>query len=383
MSLWTAEKRMLALDGGGVRGIVSIAFLERIEELLKERSGRGDDFRLSDHFDLIGGTSTGAIIAAGIATGRTMAEVKSLYEELAPQVFHRSWWRIPHLAARFAARPLLRLLEEKLGDITLEDPAIKTRLAIIMKRVDTGSPWIVSNLPDQPYWKDREDGRRLGNRHFKLASVVRASTAAPSYFGPEPIALSDEVTGDFIDGGVTPYNSPVLPLLILATMRRYGLTWPLGPERLSLISIGTGSYRRRTSTAWKLAWKYGGWAPAWVPALAFAVSKPASLFAADTLLGLIEDSQEASLMLMQWLSEPESPWRLNSDILDLKGDLLVDQPLLSFQRYDILLEEAWLKEHCGKQLTEAEVKQLRRLDSPAAMSSLHSLATEAAKRQVR
>ena len=52
-------KRVLALDGGGVKGIVSIAFLEKMETLLRERSGRGNDFRLCDYFDLVGGTSTG------------------------------------------------------------------------------------------------------------------------------------------------------------------------------------------------------------------------------------------------------------------------------------------------------------------------------------
>ena len=71
----------------------------------------------------------------------------------------------------------------------------------------------------------------------------------------------------------------------------------------------------------------------------------------------------------------------NSDILDLKGDLLGGRQLLSFQRYDIMLEQDWLKEHCGRELTEAQVKQLCRLDRPAAMSTLYSLATEAAGRQ--
>ena len=54
-------KRILALDGGGVRGAITVAFLERIESLLWERYGR--DMRLGDFFDLVGGTSTGAIIS--------------------------------------------------------------------------------------------------------------------------------------------------------------------------------------------------------------------------------------------------------------------------------------------------------------------------------
>src|SRR5262245_31631659 len=56
-------KRILSLDGGGVKGIITIAFLEKIEEILKKRSCRGDNFRLSDYFDLVGGTSVGALLA--------------------------------------------------------------------------------------------------------------------------------------------------------------------------------------------------------------------------------------------------------------------------------------------------------------------------------
>ena len=59
------RKRILALDGGGVRGVVALAFLKEIERALAAQAGR--PVRLCDHFDLIGGTSTGAIIAAGLA----------------------------------------------------------------------------------------------------------------------------------------------------------------------------------------------------------------------------------------------------------------------------------------------------------------------------
>src|ERR1700730_2782186 len=57
-------KRMLCLDGGGVRGVITVAFLERIEQVLSEREGR--NIRLGDWFDLVGGTSTGAVIAGAL-----------------------------------------------------------------------------------------------------------------------------------------------------------------------------------------------------------------------------------------------------------------------------------------------------------------------------
>jgi len=84
-------KRILALDGGGVRGIVSLAFLERIETLLKERAG-GADFRLSDYFDLARGTSTGSIIATGLALGWPVGDLIELYLNLSQRGFRRRGW---------------------------------------------------------------------------------------------------------------------------------------------------------------------------------------------------------------------------------------------------------------------------------------------------
>ena len=80
-------KRILALDGGGVRGALTLSYLARIESLLRARYG-DSDLRLCDYFDLIGGTSTGAIIATGLAIGKTVAELQDLYRRLAIGIFH-------------------------------------------------------------------------------------------------------------------------------------------------------------------------------------------------------------------------------------------------------------------------------------------------------
>ena len=72
-------RKLLALDGGGIRGVLTLQVLIRMEELLRERSGQGDDFRLCNFFDYIGGTSTGAIIAAGLAIGMSAKELSDFY----------------------------------------------------------------------------------------------------------------------------------------------------------------------------------------------------------------------------------------------------------------------------------------------------------------
>src|ERR1700728_5474316 len=106
-------KRILALDGGGVRGALTVAFLERLEALLSERDGK--EVRLGDYFDFVGGTSTGAVIAGALALGYRTEQVKDFYVRLAPSAFKGRRWRIPLLQAKFDASDLRTQIEAVVG----------------------------------------------------------------------------------------------------------------------------------------------------------------------------------------------------------------------------------------------------------------------------
>jgi patatin-like phospholipase/acyl hydrolase len=82
-------KRILSIDGGGVRGALAVGILRRIEETLRQSHGR-PDMVLSDYFDLIGGASTAAIIAAAPPPGRDPANLEPLHRDLASKVFGQS-----------------------------------------------------------------------------------------------------------------------------------------------------------------------------------------------------------------------------------------------------------------------------------------------------
>ena len=73
------KHKILALDGGGIRGILTLEVLARMEEMLAEATGAGPAFRLCQFFDYVGGTSTGAIIAAGLAQGMSAKELPDFY----------------------------------------------------------------------------------------------------------------------------------------------------------------------------------------------------------------------------------------------------------------------------------------------------------------
>ena len=94
-------KRILALDGGGIRGALTLGFLKRMEDILRERAGGDPEFRLNDYFDLIAGTSTGSIIAAGLAVGFSVEKLQNIYQSLATEVFKKPIWRLGVLTSKF------------------------------------------------------------------------------------------------------------------------------------------------------------------------------------------------------------------------------------------------------------------------------------------
>ncbi len=76
--LATPTKRLLAIDGGGVRGLLAIEILGCLESVLRESLGRDETFRLADYFDFVGGTSTGAILATCLALGMPVAQIREI-----------------------------------------------------------------------------------------------------------------------------------------------------------------------------------------------------------------------------------------------------------------------------------------------------------------
>ncbi|MET4630908.1 putative acylesterase/phospholipase RssA [Bradyrhizobium sp. I1.8.5] len=112
----SGQKRLLSIDGGGIRGVLALAILRRIEDLLKRRCGRGD-FRLSDYFDYISGTSTGGIIAAGLALGKTVDEILVFYREAGAQMFVKANL-LRRLRYKFESEPLAEKLQNVFGAAT-------------------------------------------------------------------------------------------------------------------------------------------------------------------------------------------------------------------------------------------------------------------------
>ncbi|MDR3462330.1 MAG: patatin-like phospholipase family protein [Beijerinckiaceae bacterium] len=356
------RKRILALDGGGVRGALSIGFLERLEALLAQRAGA--PVRLCDYFDLIGGTSTGSIIAAVLALGMSTKDLKAFYLNLAPKVFRRRPWRIPGWHAKFDAERLRLELDQVLGDMKLGSSAIQTGLGVVLKRVDTGGSWLLVNNPKSPYWETPDDRSFIGNCELRLAKILRASTAAPHYFDPETIEIIDgQPPGLFLDGGLTPHNNPSLALFLAAVLPPIGLNWRQGVDNLTIVSVGTGTFRS-------------------VLTIAQARRLHALGLAVNALAGQIAESQRLVMTLMSWLGQPTLQWPIDSEIGDIGGFSPPSGALFRFDRLDVVLDQKWMSEHLGISRSVLDIARLRLMDSPANIPALFELGRQAAEKQL-
>lgn len=335
------RKRILALDGGGVRGLITLGVLEAIERELAGRSGR-PDFVLSDYFDLIAGTSTGSIIAVGLAMGMKVEKLISLYLKYSPSIFPKTR-RKGLLVNKYDAAPLEKLLAEVVGDEPLESQKLKTGLMICAKRMDTDSAWVLTNNPAAKYW-DCQDDSFFPNRLYSIRMLVRASTAAPTFFAPVLIDISSgkkgfkKEVGLFVDGAISGHNSPALQSVLTAILPAYGFGWQPGEDKLLVISVGTGWRRDRRDPA------------------EFMKQNPMSQGIA-ALQGLINDTVKNDLMLMQALSNPKRAWPINSEVGGLEGNVIAPAPLFSFQRYDAGLDESAVVDALKIQMMKPKERQ--------------------------
>jgi predicted acylesterase/phospholipase RssA len=230
-------RRILTIDGGGVRGIIPATLLAALE------STTGRPTR--DAFDFVAGTSTGAVIAAGVAAGIPASRLVTLYAERSGDVFRR----IPLLST---LRRILRgtvydtsvlnaLIREELGaarDWRLNDAPVD--MLITAKRLTDGMPWY--------FVRDNAvNSCRAGA--VRLSDAVTASAAAPTYFDPWAI----DGIGELIDGGIGVAGNPVYQ----ACVEAFYFTDAYEPADTVVVSLGTGKLLRRERPTW--LWSWLGW----------------------------------------------------------------------------------------------------------------------------
>ena len=247
----TGQKKILSLDGGGILGLMTVEILAKLEFDLRIIHD-DPNLVLSDFFDFICGTSTGAILAACISAGMSIDQLRTFYVDSGKDMFDKAFI-LKRLKYKYNDEPLAKKIRMELNRAlgysdddtiaTLGDPNLKTVLMLMMRNHTTDSPWPVSNNLYGKY-NENERKRKDSNLNLPLWQLVRASTAAPTYFPPEVVTLAegtpDEYSFIFVDGGVTTYNNPAFFAFQMATAKPYGMNWKTGVDDLLIVSVGTG-----------------------------------------------------------------------------------------------------------------------------------------------
>ena len=251
--------RILALDGGGLRGAFTAAVLAKWDDMLKSGGGNG----LVKNFDMVAGTSTGAILAIGLGLGLKPLDMLDFYRNEGPNIFPKNRKLRHWLKSKHDARTLSSILYTVLGSRKLSDSCC--RLVIPTVRAAHGQAEIITT-PHSP-----------GRKAFADISAVRAalaSSAAPTYFD-DAVVDGPIVVESYLDGGVWA-NNPVLPAITEAV--RY-LKIPL--DRIDVLSVGTMG--NETDFTDSLGKGKAGWAQTSVD-LFFAAQEHAAAQLADGLL---------------------------------------------------------------------------------------------------
>ena len=355
------QKKILSLDGGGIRGALTLGYLKKLEDILKAKFADQPDFRLCDYFDLIGGTSTGSIIAASLSIGKTIDEITKLYMDLGGKIFgeKRNWWNpmetMKWLKANYSYKAMEDGLKYAYGDLTLGSQELKTGLCIVAKRADTNSIWPLINHPNGKFF-DSDLGK---NKNIPLWQAVRASSAAPTYFAPQMISVMEDQQAAFIDGGLSMANNPSLTLLMIATLRGFPFHWEMSEENLLMVSVGTGysvfkKYVKEIDDSTMLSW------------------------AANIPDMLMQDASWQNRVMMQWLSNSATADYMDMEIEKMDGDYLAGKPVISYLRYNFRMTENDLNNLGFKRIfTAADVKSLTDMSNSSNRQLLYQIGWKA------
>jgi patatin-like phospholipase/acyl hydrolase len=260
---------ILAIDGGGIRGLIPAVVLAEIER----RSGR----RIADLFDLVAGTSTGGILACALARpgdaggpAYSAADLVGLYESEGPEIFHRSLLRRVASAEgcvdeRYDDEGLNAALRRYLGAATLSQAL--TDLFITAYEVERRTTFLFRSS------RAREDA----TQDFTLVDAARATAAAPTYFEPARVRdVAGAATWTLIDGGVFATNPAMAAYAELQASGRAG-------DADLVVSLGTGAHTRPLPYEQVRGWGQLEWARPLVDVVFDGVSQAVDVALAQLL----------------------------------------------------------------------------------------------------
>lgn len=316
----TGAKRILSLDGGGAKVMLSLGLLKALEDELRRRAGGSAEFRLCDYYDLIGGASTASLVAAALALGFGVDDIIDFYRRHGPAMFGRRPDDGVYVRPRFNVPRFKRSAQLLLSVRTLGSEDLRTGLAFNLMRADTGAPWVVTNHPLSRTYEPSASNP-FADKRYRLSDLAVASAGGGL---ATDVALDVDLDekrhgagkGHFVESAVA---NPSLALFSLALDPAQRFGWKAGAEHLMLTSVGVGLRK---------------------PALSGAAFRALSTAAraAHTMRLAAYEQQLQSVVLLQGLSTSKKPWRLGDEGEDAAQVNFGTAPLLDYQRLDVAFD---------------------------------------------
>ena len=226
--------KILSIDGGGIKGLYSATILASIEK---------ENGPIAEHFNMICGTSTGGIIALGLAAGISAQEIAEFYKTKGTRIFpymnrftrSLAFWRSVFINAKYSSDELKKCLTEVFQDLRIKD--LKTIVLIPTVNLTIGEPVVIKS--------DHQNCLTRDNNH-RIVDVAVATCSAPTYF---PIATMETMKGQLIDGGIWANNPSLLGII---EALKYYVGEGKQYERFKLLSVSS----IRSNNGWsENSWK--------------------------------------------------------------------------------------------------------------------------------
>lgn len=343
-------KRILSLDGGGIRGILTSKVLEALEEKLNEaytkKNGapREKPIRLGEYFDMVAGTSTGGILTCLLLCPSeadptyprfSAKQAVDLYLKNGAQIFKPTWHgRLPGFLEGIGG--------SKFGDMSMEDVLKsylkETKLSQMMK------PCLITSYDiqeRQAVFFTSHDALKKENRDFLLWQVCRSTSAAPTYFPPATARAGDDFLLHTIDGGLFANNPTMCAFIEALKIFRDETKHLIGADRIMIVSIGTGEIKTKYLFEQARKWGVLRWVKPIIDIMMTAVSETVdyqlmklfkTIDCADQYYRIMPDLGDANPAMDDISSKNLEDLRqagiktanLNEDKLDKIANMLID-----------------------------------------------------------
>ncbi|MEM9544553.1 MAG: patatin-like phospholipase family protein [Bacteroidota bacterium] len=342
-----SPKKILSIDDGGARSLISIGILNQIEKILRIKHD-DSNLLLSDYFDLIGGSSTGGLIAAFLSKGLSVTEVASICLNHFPHLYKKKLFSIDIFNPRFNSKYFKNFLYRFFGSTTMASNEWKTGLCVTMKRLNPPALWFATNIPTGTYFNQTE--------RMLASDVLLASMASPGIFDPQKIRLENGVEAYFVDGGLSTAKNPALHLFLLAINNSGELKWDKGEENLLVTSIGAGN--------WPKPIKRG---------------KPRILNWFTEIPNIVlDDANKYNQLILQGMSNSPTAKNIDVEFGNFSTNLFSSEPMLSYIRYNADLTKLGLNE-IGIEKSDLEISNLQNYINTTKLTELYEIGNKVGK----